>query len=518
MFEPIVTRTFHEVVEEGEASFTVDVPKSYGTVVLPNSEIRHRQFYFSDLYLIPGFYKQRAAQLGLDVEDDKEAVLIDLEFRVSFTISPDLFKNADRTEDVKFQHGNSTEAVDILMKNVNAHFQVTKPQGIMHSVFFLDWIDLEWGDEGAEESNMLDHNVAIPAMVDMYYGVEEYSDAQFFDALEPSVRKLPGVNNFKFPSQAFSSPGLWSQIRVRLNIAPNTKMVVSTHTLMEQLGFSMEQLGLPKDRKRFVFENPLTDAYITMVADNPIKTGGMITGTTTTIFPGIMKKMFYSNWEKVTPKMSNFDNNSYILDLTKKAFATTSSQVNIEVDLDYVAQNKQFRVVFPANDRLGAVVHCDRDFSNRLGFEGRQNIDANVYSVPVGEKNTRVDAEGQSRAMSYDAVMVMVTMESSSSAITAGLDETLLACLYPTGSGTMAMTNRPPAQNYFSFEYGNSKSKQGDFYTTLYPRSVYLPTVYSGDKSVPVKFNIWTIGKGSKKSPLNLKVPVSIGGVLEGRI
>jgi hypothetical protein len=33
-----------------------------------------------------------------------------------------------------------------------------------------------------------------------------------------------------------------------------------------------------------------------------------------------------------------------------------------------------------------------------------------------------------------------------------------------------------------------------------------------------MKFNVWAVGKGSKKTPLSWKVPISVGGVLEGRV
>jgi hypothetical protein len=517
MFEPIVTRTFHKTVEEGNSSFVVEVPASYDSVLLPNSEVRRRQFYFSDLYIIPGFYKQRAAQLGLELEEEEVENLIDLECRITFTISPDLYKDSDRVLDIKFQHTNARSLVQDLVKTVNAHFEATKPEGVVHSVFFLDWVDKQWMDEN-DESVILEASEVVPSMVSMYYGADEYTDEEFFNALEPSARKIPGVNNFKFPTQAYESPELWSSLRLRLHIAPNTKILASTDGLLKQLGFSVEQLGIPRDRKRYVFENPVTDSYITMVAENPIAEGGQIAGTATTIFPAPLKKTFQTDWFKMVPKMSDYDNNEYILGLVKEAFATLSSKANIFVGMELMAGKKQFRIVYPGNDRLGAVVHVDRDFSSRLGFEGRLNIDSSVLSVPIAEKNTKVDAEGQSRALVYDTVMIMVTMESSSSTITAGLDETLLACLYPTGSGTMAMTNRPPAQNYFSFDLSSAKSKHGEFYTTLYPRSVYLPTVYSGDREVPVKFNVWALGKGSGHTRINWKVPFSISGVLEGRI
>ena len=515
MFEPIVTRTFHEVVEEGGTSFTVEVPKSYDSVVMPNSEIRRRQFYFSDLYVIPGFYKQRAAQLGLELGEEEEG-LIDLECRMTFTVSPDLFKDVDnRLQEIKWQHTNAPSLVDELVKTINAHFQATKPEGIVHSVFFLDWVDLDWMED---DEMVVEPDTVVPQSTLLYYGTEEYSDELYFDALEPSTRSVPGTNNFKFPSQAFIEPELFSNVRLRLHIAPNTKMLVSTSSLLEQLGFSAEQLGAPKDRKRFVFENPVTNSYFTLVADGPLKNNGTIAGTPTTIFPVPVKRTFQTDWLKMVPTMSDYDQNEYILTLVKEGFAALSNKANILVDIDLLAGKKQFKVLFPNNNRLSAIVHVDRDFSTRLGYEGRFNIDNNVFSVPIAEKHTRVDAEGQSRALSYDTVMIMITMESSSSTITAGLDETLLACLYPSGSGTMAMTNRPPAQNYFSFDLPSNKGKHGDYYTTLYPRSVYLPTVYSGDRMVPVKFNVWAIGKGSVKSAINWKVPFSIGGVLEGRI
>ena len=257
MFEPIVTRTFHEVVKEGCTSFTVEVPKSYDSVVLPSSEIRRRQFYFSDLYLIPGFYKQRAAQLGLELGEEEEEGLIDLECRMSFTVSPDLFKDVDdRWQEIKWQHTNASSLVDELMKTINAHFQATKPEGIIHSVVFVDWIDLDWMED---KEMIVEPEVVVPTATLMYYGTEEYNDDLYFNALEPSMRSVPGVNNFKFPSESFASPEVFSNLRLRIHIAPNTKMLVSTSSLLEQLGFSAEQLGVRKDKRRLVFENPVTD-------------------------------------------------------------------------------------------------------------------------------------------------------------------------------------------------------------------------------------------------------------------
>ena len=143
--QQLVTKTFHEVVPEGQSSFTIELPRWFLSASLPDSEMRRRQFYFSELYLIPGFYKQRAAQLGLDQEEEASTT-IDLEFRFSCDVSPDLFKDATSNEEIKYEQGMRANRIDQLTKNINAHFEVKKPEGINHAVFFLDWINTEWNN------------------------------------------------------------------------------------------------------------------------------------------------------------------------------------------------------------------------------------------------------------------------------------------------------------------------------------------------------------------------------------
>jgi hypothetical protein len=249
MFEPIVMSTFHKSVKEGCSSFTVEVPKSYNSVMLPNSEIHRRQFYFSDLYLIPGFYKQRAAKLGLKVKDEEEK-LIDLECRMTFTVSLDFYKDKDnRMKDVKFQHASAESLVDELIKTINAHFQATISEGRLHPALIIDWIDTSWVDE-ENELEILDPDVVVPTMTAMYYGNQDYSNNLYYNALELAMRSVPGVNNFKFPSQAFESPEIWSSVRLQIHIASNTKILVWTHTLLEQLGFSTQNSSASQKTKK----------------------------------------------------------------------------------------------------------------------------------------------------------------------------------------------------------------------------------------------------------------------------
>jgi hypothetical protein len=66
-----VYKPFFEEVPEGESSFTIAVPRAYASYTGPNNtkDAKKREFYFSEFHLTPGFYSLRAAQLGLDAEE-----------------------------------------------------------------------------------------------------------------------------------------------------------------------------------------------------------------------------------------------------------------------------------------------------------------------------------------------------------------------------------------------------------------------------------------------------------------
>ena len=506
-----VYKPFFEEVPEGESSFTIAVPRTYASYTGPNTkEPKKREFYFSEFHLTPGFYSLRAAQLGLDAEE-QNAMPIELLFRIAYTIDKDLYK-LEGDKEVKFDQGDRAYRLDNLMKEINIYFENKKPESITHSPVFIDWVDKDWyrevrGEEEEEEEEedvynfdlQVDPAVLVPKALHKYYEdvPEGISVAKllFLGALEPSAQKIQGVNNYKFPINAINHPEAMSDIRVRIHIAPLTKILISSPSLLTQLGFSPDQYGTRGELNKLVIANSHPDEYISLIAEGP-PLSSTVRGTPTTIIPRFIRNTSQSDWKRVVTDMVTYSKNDQLFPLLKKAFAEISSETNIQVNLQYIQTQERFKIIFPQNPRINAEIRCDTDFGERLGYGPVTKITQSHSSVPVSEKATIIDAETRSRALAFDTDMIIATLNSSSSARTHGLEEPLLGTLLPTDSGT------------YSMKFQKAQ------------RSVQLPTtgIGGGQYLIPVKINLWAMKKGSEKIPLEWKVSYTVGGVLEGKV
>ena len=504
-----VYKPFFEEVPEGESSFTIAVPRTYASYTGPNTkEPKKREFYFSEFHLTPGFYSLRAAQLGLDAEE-QNAMPIELLFRIAYTIDKDLYK-LEGDKEVKFDQGDRAYRVDNLIKEINIYFENKKPESITHSPVFIDWVDKDWyremrGEEEEEEEDVynfdlqVDPAVLVPKALHKYYEdvPEGISVAKllFLGALEPSAQKIQGVNNYKFPINAINHPEAMSDIRVRIHIAPLTKILISSPSLLTQLGFSPDQYGTRGELNKLVIANSHPDEYISLIAEGP-PLSSTVRGTPTTIIPRFIRNTSQSDWKRVVTDMVTYSKNDQLFPLLKKAFAEISSETNIQVNLQYIQTQERFKIIFPQNPRINAEIRCDTDFGERLGYGPVTKITQSHSSVPVSEKATIIDAETRSRALAFDTDMIIATLNSSSSARTHGLEEPLLGTLLPTDSGT------------YSMKFQKAQ------------RSVQLPTtgIGGGQYLIPVKINLWAMKKGSEKIPLEWKVSYTVGGVLEGKV
>jgi hypothetical protein len=505
-----VYKPFFEEVSEGESSFTIAVPRTYASFASPNlRDTKKREFYFSEFHLTPGFYSLRAAQLGLDAEE-QNAMPMEMVFRITYTIDKDLYK-LEGDKEVKFDQGDRAYRLDNLMKEINIYFENKKPESITHSPVFIDWVDKDWyremrGEEEEEEEEddynfdlQVDPAVLVPKALHKYYEdvPEGISVAKllFLGALEPSAQKIQGVNNYKFPINAINHPEAMSDIRVRIHIAPLTKILISSPSLLTQLGFSPDQYGTRGELNKLVIANSHPDEYISLIAEGP-PLSSTVRGTPTTIIPRFIRNTSQSDWKRVVTDMVTYSKNDQLFPLLKKAFAEISSETNIQVNLQYIQTQERFKIIFPQNPRINAEIRCDTDFGERLGYGPVTKITQSHSSVPVSEKATIIDAETRSRALAFDTDMIIATLNSSSSARTHGLEEPLLGTLLPTDSGT------------YSMKFQKAQ------------RSVQLPTtgIGGGQYLIPVKINLWAMKKGSEKIPLEWKVSYTVGGVLEGKV
>ena len=482
-----VYKPFQEEVPSGSSSFTITVPRHYilvGGGGGVQSSSKKRDFFFSEFNLIPDFYSQRAAQFGLDSESELSAD-VKLELRFSHTFNKENLYKLEGGTEVKFEQGRKPFKVDKFMQAVNEFFQVNKPESLTHAPCFFDWIDQDWP--------VPDPATWVPARVITYYTDAEPGDTdlrEFFGALESSVKTVRGANNYVFPDMAFLSEEIRQTLRLRLNVAPLTKMLFSTDALLFQLGFTKAQCGVRGDHNRIVFENESDTEFKSFVCRNPPMLD--LAATPTTILPKATRDSSASEARVIETNMSTFMQNAELAVLLKTVFSELSSQSNVTLQLQYSADERKFEIVFPRNPNIVTAVLCDLELGERLGYGPVTRITHNLTSVAKSEQSLAVDAEARSRALAFDTGMLLATLGGATAQHTDALEEPLLATLLPTESGTFAMR----------------------FDRML--RSFQLPTTFMGNGHFPLKINLWTLENGSKKVPLDWKVDLTVGGILEG--
>jgi hypothetical protein len=140
-----------------------------------------------------------------------------------------------------------TMTVD-LVKQINTYFESNKPTGIVTTPVFFDWVDLRF-DSVTDKS----FDEYYQRMAQVYYD-ESFDPAKHFNALPRSARKVFGVNNYLLPTLLIGE--VLENVRLRINIAPNSFASFSTDTHLLSMGFDSSQYGNIKYKNdNFKIEN-----------------------------------------------------------------------------------------------------------------------------------------------------------------------------------------------------------------------------------------------------------------------
>ena len=144
----VVRRAIYERINEGESSFTVEMPRAFCSEDgLEGS--REREFFFSDLTLVPGYFSEKASELGVDADAvERKSGGPSQEHRLNYEVHcrKNLYFDATTgtAQDKFHQQRNRAFDLDDLVVSVNDYFEQTKPAEVVSLPFFIDWIDLGW--------------------------------------------------------------------------------------------------------------------------------------------------------------------------------------------------------------------------------------------------------------------------------------------------------------------------------------------------------------------------------------
>jgi hypothetical protein len=461
---------FNIKIPAGHSKFIIPVPKAFND----------RMFQFSELTLMPDYLSLLAADFQMDTDEELDE-LVDFPMYLSAGIQGNLYPGI-------ISIPSTIVTTPALIQFLNPVIEGLKPEGLKRLGLFFDWTDLTF----VPGKETWDDYVKDKAME--YYG-EVYNPGKHFNALPVSARDVKGANNYLFPTMPSDETRL--SLRFRMHVAPNTVGMYSSDLQLYDLGFTRAQLGKRNAKKQYEFRNE-KDGDFQMFQAEEEYIQALNKKTPLKISLTILTDNFISASRSVLVTRRQVRTNTEMLTAVKKTLLELVDLSNINLGLTYDNDEKikKFTFSFPANPVLNVTLHPAVELSNRLGFNLISNITKrNATSTEKCEDTPDIkEAEKKARALVYDTRIVIVTDDNSSSMMTVGISEKLMASLMP-------------------FLDGSLKMSQCD----ITPPKMRLPSVFTGSSDVvPATFKLHRFLDHENLVNLQWKHDGYVFGVLRG--
>lgn len=463
--DELVRSVFRVSLDPGETKFKVKLPNQARSLA-------NVSYKFKGINIIPDFYSKKAILYKLDHknEDDLE---IKHEASLVFSFGEHAFTRKEFT-----QPQNNMPIAD-LIKSINDHFELYKPDSFTESRFFIDWAytDENKTDVSPEEF----YKTAAP----MFYDEEEFDELKHFDALPPSARNIQGANNFLFPTT--TDEDTLAKIRLRIWAGPNTTISFSSDNIFQALGFKIEEMGKRGEKKRFHFKNSDLRAYrLKIASDSPdpaIRTGA---GKSKIFLSPAFGEFTTSTFPlKTTRKRER--TNVYLAEDLDKSLSTKANTYRMAFGLYFKEEEKMFKFKFPSDNDIDIEVKISKTLSKRLGYGEKQLIDEETVAEKIVEEDNS-ELEEKARTLVFDTGMTTITMDHRGNHYSHGVEDELVAVLCPKHSGILE----------FQSSFWSSK--------------------ISSHQSDELTFSILRFSEDNKTIPLSWKCKAYVEGLLVGKV
>ena len=459
-----VRSVFRVYLGPGETKFKVKLPNQARSLA-------NASYSFDNINIIPDFYSKKALAYKLDSKSEED-VEIQHEARLIFSFGENVYKRNEYT-----QPENNMSIANII-KSINDYFDLYKPDSFTDVRFFIDWAHRK--ENATDISPEEFYKTIAPLMYD-----EEFDETKHLNALPESVRKFKGVNNFVFPST--DDEEALAEIRVRLWAGPNTVISFSSDNILQALGFQTEDMGKRGDKNRFHFQNTDTSGYRRTRASRPPETLVRTGGGRSKIYINTALRQFVSSMFQLKTTRKRERTNPTLAEDFNKSIMTKCRHYGMAFGLDFKEDEKIFQFKFPADDHVGVQVKLTKELSDRLGYGERQIIDKQIVPEPIAaEDNSQL--EDKARTLVFDTGMTTITMDHRAMHYSHGVEDELMAVLYPIHPGIL--------QSRSSLSSSKIQSHHSDEMT----------------------FSIFRFSEDNKPIPLSWKCGAYVEGLLVGTV
>ena len=414
-----VSTHFRIPILGGQSTFTVRVPHHYLQ--------GQRQFFFSQLHLVPNYFSLDAEKEQLDADPEMEQ-MIEKDVHVKINI------NEPQTFFAKEPYVNKATIPKLVdaMAAINAYFESKKPAFVKATPLFIDWIDIVAGQE-------MDITEYVPAMALIYYN-KPYNATEHLDYAPSSIRDIEAINNFMPPLGTMDSVQNFAErIRLRFWMGPFTKAIFSSkEPFATDFGFLESQLGTYDAKlKQYHLNNDSPHWRPMMLGRLAPKL--TLTRATFKVHIQAVQYLIEGTIRKIQIKKKDWFDNEKLLELLKEKFKQTSRFTNTIFSIEYDKDNKKFYFEFPNTDALGVTIGCEPEFAHRLGFGTNTLIMKGMQAMPQEDRLSIVDAKKKALTVVYDTGPLLCTLDQMSSNTTSGALDHYMAALYPHESGILSM-------------------------------------------------------------------------------
>ena len=416
---------FQTHITAGHSNFQIMIPKPFLTgSVLGSLEQKRRQFYFAALSLIPDFFNRDAFLLNYDTTVDL-ALKLNYELDVRYEVSPMVYANNGELDVPRAP----VEGMESWLSHINELSVNLKPQGMTRPPFFFDWIDM-FNYNDMSTYSLAGNTEALEALISAeaidYYGLE-FDASVHSNKLPTSCKTVPGSNPYLLPNNT-DFVEAEERLRLRLCVAPQTRVSIASQKMLEQLGF----IGLSRSGRRYVFSNNESNGYKFFVADGMPNVKTRVDAGKMSVTPATTSFFQSSQLHLTGPDMRS---NAALLRELKVLFKSLSDLTNIDLDVTYNNTTKLFNFQWPTHVGLNVTLTGNEELFETLGFGLVTFI--NKTSTPKEFSVNTKETSSKTKVLVMDTGQVIVTCCNAASNTASITSDQYMTSLFPHSAGKM---------------------------------------------------------------------------------
>ena len=425
---------FQERISSNSSSFSVVNPNNYRDGI-------RRYFYFKYLHIVPEYFSMLATENELENET-LNPIMTSHGFIFEFYFHDKFYGN-----DEKFELNIRQGPINIIqtVKEFNRKVDEVKNAAYIFSPVIIDWVDAKINSFKNEHA----FNEYMRENAHLYYKYEEDMNGEEISTFNPethsnvlprSCANMAMVNPYQIPDDDIA----FLNCRLRLIIAPNTRISLSNSALFAAFGFTDKAFGVRGEKNRYHLVNPHPDKRMIVIAERPPANFVVEMLTLSNVYIMNYKTRVDFQRDMITSKSQEMKPEIIYAEMVK-IFHQASMDCYIRFGIHYDTTTRRFRFTLSNNAVFESRIRISILLQPLLGFGSEYITMQNLTGTNVAKQEHDINKYlNLCKILTQDTCDVIVTMENVPSILNRGQPEQIVAALLPKDSILKNVKNVSP--------------------------------------------------------------------------